>query len=74
MIQHITMLHLRVVKINISRRNIMSVYDGQCTTCFLGRLVAQVGWVGLQVGTYLALFCIHKMNQINSHSGSLETR
>jgi len=33
-----------------------------------GGLTAQVGWLGPKVGSRLALFFIHQMNQVNSHN------
>jgi len=34
----------------------------------IGRLVAQANQLGPEVGSHLALCCIHRMNWVNSHS------
>jgi len=33
---------------------------------YTGGFTAQVGWLGLRVGSRLALFYIHQMNRVNS--------
>ena len=34
----------------------------------LQALTAQVRWLGLRVGSHLALFYVHQMNVMNSHN------
>jgi len=34
----------------------------------VGRLTVEFAWLGLRVGSPLALFCIHQMNQVNSRN------
>jgi len=35
-----------------------------------GRPMAQVRQLGPKVGSHLALFCIHRVNRMNSHNDS----
>jgi len=38
---------------------------GVDSSSVLGGLSAQVGWLGLRVGSRLALFCVHHMKRVN---------
>ena len=33
--------------------------------------MAEVHWLGPKVGSHLVLFCIHRVNRVNSHNDSL---
>jgi len=48
----------------------MAMVDADTIVACLGGPAALVNWLGPKVGSHLALFCVHRMNSVNSCSGS----
>jgi len=48
---------------NGARNQAISINGGECH--LTGRLTVKVNWLGLRVGSHLALTYIHQMNRVN---------